>query len=139
MDKAPYVFLGFQLREISFEKKITEDLNEVRISIPMFAYNPEEEILSVGIEVEIDYDESKQNRVLYTSGFQIIHDDLKQDLLDQEKHDEYLPLFLRTVLPFVRENLCSITKDAGTVVMLPTIDCEDITLENTMILTVRES
>lgn len=138
METTPYIFSGYHLVEIKLKKAQNENLNELRISMPGFHYDKEDEILSLTINVEIDYDLSKNNRFVYLAGFAITDPKLRADLLSNQKNDIYVPLFLSVVLPFIRENLMSITKDTGATVLLPTIDCHMITLNNTLVLTPAE-
>lgn len=133
----PYVFLGFDIRKIQFQKSQQEELTEVRISVNSCKFNSG--IITLNIEIELDYDESKNNTILYSSGFKIEDKNLEHELSNSKSINQYIPVFLRTVLPFIRENLMSITKDAGNPILLPTIDCEDISLDKVLILTSKNS
>lgn len=138
MENRPYIYLGFNLWKVALEKKRQEALRELRIDIPQFSYDANDMVLSMVIRVEIDYSESKDNELLYIAGFQINDDELKRDLSLDDKKNEYIPVFVRIVFPFIRENVATMTKDMGEAIMLPIIDCQEISYENVLVLEVKE-
>lgn len=138
MENIPYIFLGFDLRKIQFEKNQVEELEEIRISISTFNFDQDADIVTIAIYIELDYEVSKNNHVLYSAGFKILDEDIKQELDNKKMQNGYVSLFSRTVFPFIRESLMSITKDTGNPVLLPTINCLDINLDKTLILTTKE-
>lgn len=134
MENRPYIYLGFNLWKAALEKKRQEVLRELRIDIPQFSYDANDMVLSMVIRVEIDYSESKDNKLLYIAGFQINDDELKRDLSLDDKKNEYIPLFVRIVFPFIRENVATITKDTGNPIMLPIIDCQELSYDTVLVL-----
>ena len=138
MENRPYIYLGFNLWKAALEKKRQEVLRELRIDIPQFSYDANDMVLSMVIRVEIDYSESKDNKLLYITGFQINDDELKRDLSLDDKKNEYIPLFVRIVFPFIRENVATITKDTGNPIMLPIIDCQELSYDTVLVLEAKE-
>lgn len=138
MENRPYIYLGFNLWKAALEKKRQEVLRELRIDIPQFSYDANDMVLSMVIRVEIDYSESKDNKLLYIAGFQINDDELKRDLSLDDKKNEYIPLFVRIVFPFIRENVATITKDTGNPIMLPIIDCQELSYDTVLVLEAKE-
>ena len=138
MENRPYIYLGFNLFKISLEKQQRETLREIRISIPKFSYIEDNSVLSIVVKVEVDYSDSKNNELLYLAGFQIIDDELKKDLSLDDKKNEYIPVFVRIVFPFIRENVATITKDTGNPIMLPIIDCQELSYDTVLVLEAKE-
>ena len=56
MENQPYLFLGFHLEKINFQKNQIEDLQEIRISISSYGYDEEECVFSLSIVIELDYE-----------------------------------------------------------------------------------
>lgn len=138
MEKQPYEFLGFNLQKIQFEKDQTEKLTELRISVSSFYYDEESYIFSICICIELDYDISKENVLSYVSGFKIEDSEVRNDVASEEKAEEYLPIFMSIVLPYIRSSITAITVDAGNVVILPTINCRMINMKETLVVSVRK-
>lgn len=138
MENIPYKFLGYDLRKIQFEKNQTEELEEIRISVTTYNFDHKTNIVTIAIYIEIDYENSKGNHLIYSAGFEILDENLKQELDNNKLKNDFVSLFLRTVFPFIRESLMSITKDTGNPVLLPTINCLDINLDKTLVLTTKD-
>lgn len=136
MDQIPYMYLGFDIRKISFQKNQNEEFTELRISVDSQNFDKESNIYAFAVKIEIDYEESKNNELIYASGFQLFDEDVIKNIEKDEESSNYLSVFLSIVIPFIRESIVSITKDAGKIVMMPTLDCRMISFDETLVLTV---
>lgn len=136
MENQAYIFLGFTLNSISFDKNQTEELVEIRISVSSHDYDEERKVFSLGINVELDYELSKNNVFKYIAGYKVNDGEAEEHLKTDVNMTEYISIFLSMVIPFIRVNIVSITADAGMTVMLPTIDCRSISLDKTLVLTI---
>lgn len=130
-----FLFLGFNLRKVLFNKNQDELLKEVRISICDTIYDADNSTFSLGLKVEIEYEKNKDNEFLYAAGFVINDDDMASKLNIKDDANQIIPIFVASVFPFIRQNILSITNDTSEPVNLPTIDCRMISIENTLILT----
>ena len=136
MENQPYLFLGFHLEKINFQKNQIEDLQEIRISISSYGYDEEECVFSLSIVIELDYENSKNNELHYIAGYKIQDEETMEDIKRDKNINDYISVFVSFVIPFIRSNITSITIDSGTAVVLPTINCRTITLDKTIVLSV---
>lgn len=139
MENQVYVFLGFNLEKINFVKSQVEELVEARINVVSYGFDQENQIFSLGICIELDYEKSKNNAFTYISGFKINDEDAITDLNEDHNIDDYIAVFLATVIPFIRSNIVAITTDTGNPVVLPTIDCKSITRSQSIVLIIDKS
>lgn len=129
-----FLFLGFNLRKVSFNKLQDELLKEVRISICDTKYNKNDAVFSLGLKVEIEYEKNKDNEFLYAAGFSINDNELVEKLNSKVDSNQVMTLFIASLFPFIRQNILSITNDTSEPINLPTIDCRMISIENTLVL-----
>lgn len=88
-----YIFLGFHLEKIKFDKKQVEKLTEARISVLSYSYDQESQVFSMGIGVELDYDVSKNNTFSYIAGYKINDEDAIKDLANDKNIGDYITAY----------------------------------------------
>lgn len=138
-EKIPYIFIGFDLRTINIKKNQNEKLKELRIGVASSDFDKNSNTLSIAIKVELDYEENKNNELIYASGFRLFDNDMiKVAVGNDKKYNEFIPMYVSSVFPFIRENIATITKDMGKQIVLPTVDCRMFNLEEEIILTNEE-
>lgn len=128
-----YNFLGYRLTEIHLNKYPGSEIKQIRLKIEDFKLD--KKTIHLISSVEIDYDDSKDNRFVFVSGYEIMDEQMEEvfENKDEGKVNEYLQLCYSSVYPFVRESVSSITRDTGNMVMLPIIDCRGISLQKSII------
>lgn len=131
-----YKFLGYKLISINFNHKPKEKLKEIRLQIENSQYqNGSIHLIS---SVELDYEESKGNKFVYISGYEINSKNIINEFENNEnspEKDQFFSVLYASVFPFIRESISVITKDSGEHILLPIIDCRGISLKETLVIT----
>lgn len=127
----PYSYLGYYIKSIKIDKTQTSKIKNVVISIDGFSLDEKKTTFVLGVKVSIEFDDTDKGEILFISGFEIIDEDGRKELasineLDGEEKlkitTKWLPVFLRTLFPFIRERIHNLTSDCEQPVLLPTLD-----------------
>lgn len=129
-----YKFLGFHLVEINFSCVLESSINEIRLNLESYNFNKQNQV-DIIANVEIDFENSKKNKFKYVAGYEIENKECPDSFNKEKDINEYLSLFFTSLFPFIRENISSVTKDSVNHILLPTIDCRAIPLQESLVLT----
>ena len=120
--------IGYNCEEIRFKRKLGAKLNKITLSIPNKSFDTTSNILTLIFSVKLDFVDSKENFFRFTSGFKINNIEILNDNFDQK----YLPIFISSLFPYVRNYITTITNDSSNPVIIPTIDLRKINLNNSV-------
>lgn len=127
----------FFATKINLTMDYFQTFRKIQIYIDEYAYVKEKNI--IGITTGIDfYDEKKIGEIKYTGIISLNDLSIKENLEKGKQIDETISKFFTLLFPYMRESVTTITRQfSGNQLILPIIDCRNITLKNQITL-VRE-
>jgi len=132
----PYQYKGTYVNEINLKKRQDSRIEKFKLSFDGFMYDEANNNFIIGVNVGLDFQDSKDNTILFVSGFKINGENEISEIIRLQSDDEkvkneifekWLPILMRTIYPFIRERIFQLTMDCAEPVMLPIMDMSLIT------------
>lgn len=124
-----FLFLGYHIRNINFNRIAHEDVAELRIKVNSKEYNQETKIFSLTMSLEIDFETSKNNVITLLGGFEINNEELING-----KNINVVSIFAASLYPFLRNSVYNITFDDREPIKMPTLDFRYIDTNRAIII-----
>lgn len=135
----PYQYIGTYINKLCLTKKQDSKIEKIKLSFDGYMFDVNSQKFVIGVEVSLDFNDSKDNSILFVSGFKISGEEEIKDLIslnetvDESKNlvlEKWLPVLMRTIYPFIRERIFQLTIDLNEPIMLPIMDISLITRVN---------
>lgn len=115
-NKPFFNFLGYNIQKINYQRLGDEQVSEMKVFSPSSNYNKKTKIYSVVLEVQIDFNNSKNNSFQILGGFKINN----EEIFDQNVN--VLSILSASLFPFLRTLVYNTSLDDREPIKLPTID-----------------
>lgn len=135
----PYQYVGTYINEINLSKLQDSKIEKLKISFDGYMFDEIKFNFIFGVKIGLDFYDSKDNSILFVSGFRINGEEEINELKRLQTEDDnvrnailekWLPILMRTIYPFIRERIYQLTIDCSKPVMLPIMDMSLITSIN---------
>ena len=108
--------LGYNIQSVNYKRIGNELLDEIRINILSKKYDEDTKIYSLVLGLEIDFENSKGNKIELLRGFKINDDKIL------EEENNIVSIFSASLFPYLRNTLQNLTSDNRVSINIPTID-----------------
>lgn len=142
----PFHLLGYYSDFINLKRTQGSELSEVIISIDSVDFDKVKNICSIGVDIKIQYNDSKDNVISYVSGFMINDEKLisnitsyidRKETIELENNSEInqsVSIMVASVFPYIRQHVYTITSDTDKPIKLPIIDVRYIDISKSISL-----
>lgn len=146
--QTPFSFIGYINSKIILNKTKKSSLMKVEIVCFDVVFDEFINVCTVGIRVNLTYDDSSGNTFEYLSDFIISDSELINVLKSADftkkdasttNIDQVISMMLSSVFPYIRQHISAVTSDSTRHVTLPTIDVRSISLRKGLELTTKKS